>query len=66
MQFVAVGEGQVGMGTDVGCGGTEGVLRRSAAGEAVEPPISAGVGDKEAGAQPANKVIRMRSAKRLR
>jgi hypothetical protein len=62
-QPVAVGEGHVGMGTGVGCGGTEAVLRPWAAGANVEPTLPADVGDKEAGVQPAVAEARIRNAK---
>jgi hypothetical protein len=62
MQLVALGEGQVGMGVDVGCGELDGVLRRWAAGVAVGPPISSGVGDREAEVQPAAEETSKRNA----
>ena len=42
MQFVAVGEGQVGRETLVGSGATEGMMVGRAAVVAVGPPISSG------------------------
>ena len=54
MQFVAVGEGQVGMGTVVGSWATVGIPAPRAAEVAVGSPLSSCVGAKGAGEQPAS------------
>jgi hypothetical protein len=54
MQFVAVGEGQLGMGTVVGSWATVSVSRLWAARVAVGSPLSSCVGAKGAGEQPAS------------
>ena len=64
MQFVAVGEGQVGRETLVGSGATEGMMVGRAAVVAVGPPISSGVREGEAEVQPAAEEASKRNAKK--